>query len=164
MLRWPRTLCWNEAVVGMKHACLFLIVAGLLVGCDSESLKDDRPPVEGGVVVIGDYNSDNLDGDPFELLGAEIVSNRLALDVAYSGGCAEHDFAGFTPEVNITIYPPQIAVFVVHEDNGDMCEASLRETVELDITSLLGAFGNKFTVTILPIGSRSDSIELHHDS
>lgn len=148
----------------MKHTFLTLLVAGLLIGCDSESLVDDRSPLEDGTVMIGDYNPDNLDGDPFELLGAEIVSNRLALDVAYSGGCAEHEFAGFTPEVNIAIFPPQITVFVVHDGNGDLCEAYPRETVELDITSLLGAFGNEFTVTIQPIDSRSESIVLHHDS
>jgi hypothetical protein len=148
----------------MKHVFLILICAGLLFGCDSESLVDDRSPVEDGVVKIGDYRPDNLEGDPFELLGAEIVSNRLILDVAYSGGCAEHDFAGFTPEVNIAIFPPQITVFVVHDGNGDLCEAYPRENVELDISSLLGAFGNEFSVTILPIESGSQSIVLHHDS
>ena len=74
------------------------------------------------------------------------------------------DFAGFTPEVNIAIFPPQIAVYVVHDGNGDLCEAYPREFVELDITSLLGAFGSEFTVTIAPIGSNSDDIVLHHDS
>lgn len=148
----------------MKHVFLLLIVAGLLVGCDSESLHQDDPVLQDGSVMIGDYSPDNLEGDPFELMGAEIVSNRLMLDVAYSGGCAEHDFAGFTPEVNIAIYPPQISVFVVHDGNGDMCEAYPRETVELDISSLLGAFGSEFTVTILPIDSRSESIVLHHRS
>lgn len=148
----------------MKHVFLLLICAGLMIGCDSESLVDDRPALTGGTVVIGDYSPNNLEGDAFELFAAQIVSDRLVLDVAYSGGCAEHTFGGFTPEVNIAIYPPQITVFVVHDGNGDLCEAYPREEVELDITSLLGAFGGEFTVTIQPIDSSSEGIVLHHRS
>jgi len=154
----------STQICPMKHAFLILLITGLLVGCDSESLAQEDPPFEAGSVQIGDYGPHNLEGDAFELLGARIEGDRLALDVAYGGGCAEHDFAGFTPEVNIAIFPPQIAVFVVHDGNGDMCEAYIREAVELDISTLLDAFGDQFMLTIAPINSPSDDVVLNHNT
>jgi len=146
----------------MKHVILFLTLSCLLMVCDSESLMDDRRQMEDGTVVIGPYMEDNLDGDPFELRGAAINSNRLVIDVAYSGGCAQHDFAGFTPNVNILIYPPQITVFVVHDGNDDLCEAYPNETVELDISTLIDEFGDRFRLTVYPIESASKSIVLDY--
>lgn len=146
----------------MRFLVFTFFLAGLLVGCDSESLQQDDPMVGDGAVLIGEYGPDVLDGDSFELKGARIDGMSLMLDVAYSGGCAEHTFAGFTPEVNIAIFPPQITVFVVHDGNGDLCEAYPSETVRLDIQSLVNAFGNEFMLTVQAVNSASDNIMIEY--
>jgi len=148
----------------MRSILFLLTTVMLLTGCDSESLQENDLPISTWAVVIGDYSLDQLDGDAFELRAARIEGTDLVVDVAYSGGCAEHAFSGFTPEVNLTIYPPQITVFVVHEGNGDMCEAYLSESVNLDMTSLLDTFGDEFQLTVSPVNSGSDHIVLHEGS
>lgn len=148
----------------MRSILFLLTTVMLLTGCDSESLQENDLPISMRAVVIGDYSLDRLDGDAFELRAARIDGTDLVMDVAYSGGCAEHAFSGFTPEVNLAIYPPQITVFIVHEGNGDMCEAYLSESVELDMTSLLDTFGDEFQLTVSPVNSGSDHIVLHKGS
>lgn len=148
----------------MKPFVFIVLLAAFLSGCDSESLQQDEPATESGIIVIGEYGLDNLGGDAFELKTARIEGNDLMLDVAYSGGCAEHSFGGFAPEVAITIFPPQITVFVVHDGNGDECEAYPSETVSLDLLPLLNAFGSGFVLTVVPVDSSSDPVVIHQAS
>lgn len=144
----------------MKRHLLWALGLFLLAGCDSQGAKEDDIPADAGRIVIGDYTLDGMQGDPFELRAARIDGMLLMLDVAYSGGCEEHDFIGFTPEVVLAIYPPQLSVFVVHDSHSDMCEAYISESVSLDLTPLVGAFGETFQLTVLPVHSDSESIIL----
>ena len=144
----------------MKRPFLLLFGVLLLAGCDSQDAQEDDIPTDAGRIVIGDYTLDGMQGDPFELRAARIDGMLLVLDVAYSGGCEEHEFAGFAPEVVLAIYPPQLSVFVVHDSHSDMCEAYISESVSLDLTPLAATFGEIFQVTVLPVHSDSESIVL----
>ncbi len=152
-----------ESLESMKHIYSILIALVLVAGCDSEGLQNDDPPFDPGQISVGDYSEVDLEGDAFELRGARIEGRRLQLDVSYSGGCADHAFAGFTPETIITIYPPQLTVFVVHDGSNDDCEAWVSETVELELETLLDGFGDVFQLSVYPIDSHSDPITLHHN-
>jgi hypothetical protein len=140
---------------------LFLLFCALaLLGCDAHSASEDDPSEGTGQILIGGYAVDQLEGDPFDLRAARIEGTLLLLDVAYSGGCEEHAFSGYTPDVNIAIYPPQLSVFVVHDGMGDMCEAYITQTVSLDLRSLIDAYGDLFQLTVVPVDSPSGIIIL----
>ncbi|MDE2996941.1 MAG: hypothetical protein OXT73_09445 [Bacteroidota bacterium] len=148
----------------MKRSFLILLLAGLLAGCDSETLADVDPPFTGGTVQIADFTPSDLEGDTFELIEARIDGQTLLLDVAYSGGCAEHEFGGLSPSVVILIHPAQLSVYVMHDGNGDLCEAYIHNTVSLDISTLLASHGGEFDLTVVPVNSNSDDITLRHRS
>lgn len=154
----------HEPVIVMKRSFLILLLAGLLAGCDSETLADVDPPFTGGTVQIADFTPSDLEGDTFELIEARIDGQTLLLDVAYSGGCAEHEFGGLSPSVVILIHPAQLSVYVMHDGNGDLCEAYIHNTVSLDISTLLASHGGEFDLTVVPVNSNSDDITLRHRS
>ena len=148
-------------VFTMRLLLIFLLT-GFLAGCDSETLADVDPSLKGGSVQIADFNPADLEGDTFELIEARIDGQTLLLDVAYSGGCAEHEFGGLSPSVVILIHPAQLSVYVMHDGNGDLCEAYIRNTVSLDISTLLASHGGEFDLTVVPVNSNSDDITLRH--
>ena len=80
--------------------------------------------------------------DPFEVNQVEINGNCLKINVSYSGGCAEHEF-------KLLWYPnrcgtPPEMLELVHNANGDLCEAYPSETVSFDLSQLCN--GNKNNV------------------
>jgi len=72
--------------------------------------------------------------DPFELNSVDLDGWDLSINVSYSGGCASHEFTVIWPEVITMIYPPQFDIWIVHDSNGDMCEAYPTETLVLDLS------------------------------
>lgn len=79
--------------------------------------------------------------DPFELKSAKLNGTQINILVAYSGGCAEHEFELiYDPnQPAITIYPPQIVLKMYHNSNGDMCEAYPSEEVLFDLVDIVPA-------------------------
>ncbi|WP_422358498.1 hypothetical protein [Reichenbachiella sp.] len=78
--------------------------------------------------------TDHSNSDPFQLNGLRNDSTMLMIDVAYSGGCEEHDFELIWPEVITMIYPPRYTVILNHESNNDACEAYLSSTLYFDLS------------------------------
>jgi hypothetical protein len=72
------------------------------------------------------------EGDMFEITKAAVVSDELALEVAYGGGCETHDFtlcfAGVVLDTNIVL------VDVVHDAHADACDAFITEPRSFDLT------------------------------
>lgn len=135
-------------------------------GCDSESMMTPDPdanlPAGDGTIQIGGFQKAELSGARFELLGARFEGNAIELQVAYSGGCMEHGFRMFADEAVALSMPPQLAVYVVHDDPGDMCEAYPHETVRVDVTPLMDWLQSPFVVHVQGINSPSDVITISY--
>lgn len=78
--------------------------------------------------------------DAFFLNGAVIVDDTLVVDLAYSGGCADHEFGmcwdGFFAESE----PVQITSFIAHESHDDKCAAVPSEQLVFDLVPLKEAW------------------------
>ncbi|MEZ4385193.1 MAG: hypothetical protein R3A79_27950 [Nannocystaceae bacterium] len=76
--------------------------------------------------------------DPYDIigLGPQITGDTLLLEVAYSGGCAEHDFGLCWDGAFLESDPVQVHVTVGHNGNGDACEAYPMEQLQFDLTEL----------------------------
>lgn len=145
----------------MQHRLVALfLVSALLGACDSESSGSGAPDLVSGTVQVVDYDPSELEGDAFELLRARIEEGTLMIDVAYGGGCAEHDFGGYSPSANTLVYPPQLIVHIVHDGNGDRCRAYLNDTISLDVSALQLFTSGDFYLTVVPISSSSDAITI----
>ncbi len=72
--------------------------------------------------------------DPYRLFAITPSGETLKIIVEYSGGCSSHNFAtlwdGNTAAEEARIY-------LLHNGNGDLCEAYLRDTVEVNIANII---------------------------
>lgn len=71
--------------------------------------------------------------DYYKLNNIEIEDGALVLNVSYSGGCEQHFFdlvwkGGFYESI-----PPQADLFLVHDANGDGCEALITKSLRFDL-------------------------------
>jgi hypothetical protein len=116
----------------MKILRLFaLIVAvGLALGCD-ENEKENEENFNGQLEVC-----DTATIDDFELVELSVEGNYLKIDIRYGGGCQEHDFyLCWSGSLAIT-NPLQANLTLIHDSNGDMCEAYILGHLVFDITPL----------------------------
>ncbi|MGK9475760.1 hypothetical protein [Melioribacter sp. OK-6-Me] len=70
--------------------------------------------------------------DPYVINKMELLDDKLILQVSYSGGCRKHEF------YTLWYYPPwssvsDVNLYLMHDNNGDMCEAYLSDTVFIDL-------------------------------
>jgi hypothetical protein len=84
--------------------------------------------------------------DPIDVKRAVIVGDALTLDVQYSGGCAEHDFALCYDNIRSSrgVDPIQAVLTLTHQANGDVCEALLSKTLTFDLTPIADAYKSYF--------------------
>ena len=73
--------------------------------------------------------------DHFVIRSVKIDDSNLIMlvEVSYAGGCEEHQFSLIWPEAITMVYPPNFSVILMHDANGDMCEAWLTETLVIDL-------------------------------
>ena len=55
------------------------------------------------------------------------------VNVAYSGGCAEHAFDLVAAGPQVRSLPPKQPLMIVHEAHGDACRARIEETLAFDL-------------------------------
>ena len=119
---------------------------GLASTCDCPA-ADGFDCVEG--VCTWDYitESDTLpacaaaDGDDYDLEGARVEGDTLYAELAFSGGCADHDFTLCWPDqAFMESWPVQAALEIQHEDNDDACDGWLYEERAFDLVPLQQAW------------------------
>lgn len=75
--------------------------------------------------------------DRFELRFASLSGNVLSVTVQYGGGCETHEFLLFmSPSGFLESAPVQANLYLMHEDNGDLCRALITETRRFDISPI----------------------------
>ncbi len=132
----------NFKIVKIKILIKSLIISLLFISCS----EDESGPSSQGVDLELDVNQNRLDSimvgfnnseiqsDNFSLYSAKIVDSTLYIGVGYSGGCKSHQFELVWPEVINAIFPPDFSVILLHDANGDQCEAFLQELIEFDLS------------------------------
>ena len=76
--------------------------------------------------------------DPFEIEGVLRHGDSLKVNVAYSGGCAEHSFDVIWDGTILASNPCRVDLILVHNAQGDNCEAYMRETLVINLNQLIG--------------------------
>ncbi len=94
------------------------------------STTPDQGPFDSGqrtgnvVFSPGDVRSTTQWGvDDYELNAAAVRGDTLAVTVSYSGGCRAHLFTLVAAEAFMESDPVQLAAAIVHDADGDPCEA-----------------------------------------
>lgn len=79
-----------------------------------------------------------LPNDFYGIKKTDIVDNILHVDLEFGGGCGTHFFAlvDVMPGAFAESEPPRPVISLRHGNNGDLCEAILRETRTFDLRPL----------------------------
>jgi len=120
------------------------LTAALLLG--GAACNDDGGPAEFPIqLVAGDHlvvqtipTDDPPRSDPATITAARLSVDQLDLDIRYAGGCRTHRFGAFTDGKEGLSNPPFIMLYLVHDSDGDACEAAVTRTLHLDLTPLRG--------------------------
>ena len=138
----------------------------LLTGCPaSVNNQDALPSPNGQTVIVPAEEFSEWPQDPLSINEVSIDENNLAVDLSYSGGCAEHDYALVVGEDIAESLPPQMTAILSHDDPGDPCDAIIGEIANFDLTPirqyLQSAYGNGPGSVILTIklGDQVEKIE-----
>jgi hypothetical protein len=91
--------------------------------------------------------------DPAVIEGARVEGDRLHLEVAHGGGCAEHDFGLHFEPVFLESEPVQSVLRLSHDAHGDPCRAWIGRALVFDLTPLKEAYRRAY-------GTRSGTIDL----
>ena len=122
----------------------------LLEGTDPNTDVDDSisvtpsdiPPDDtilmGDVVILEDKDNaaDQWVNDDYNLEEATLMGDTLTIDVAYGGGCADHQFTLLAEPAFMESDPVQLGISIVHNANDDFCERWVEEAYHFDLTPI----------------------------
>ena len=74
--------------------------------------------------------------DHYNLESAMLVGDTLTINVAYGGGCEDHEFTLIASETFMESDPVELSVSIVHNANNDPCERWVEEAYHFDLTPI----------------------------
>ena len=93
--------------------------------------------------------------DPFQILSSEVKGDMLILEIQYGGGCQEHDFSMTTNLMWMKSMPPQLNLYLEHENHDDNCRALITRKLAFDLKECRYSNGN--VVVLIINGDRDKS-------
>ena len=107
--------------------------------------KGMDPGQSGTLVFTGTADAtEEWGADAFELTAAAITGDTLAVTVSYSGGCQDHQFTLVASASFLESDPVQLEVALVHNANGDVCEALLTEDYLFSLVPIKERFQSQY--------------------
>jgi hypothetical protein len=96
--------------------------------------------------VLIDFNGDPSDWPraPLAIQNPVVSGDVLSVSVSFSGGCREHEIQAVAWGGWMQSSPPQVRVFLAHDDHGDACEAWITEALRFGLGPLKDAYRDAF--------------------
>jgi len=124
----------------MIRYLIFILMIAAVFACRKESSNDDKS----ALIVLGsltDYNEassnrSSENSDPFDIKSIVLKGDSVVITVGYSGGCKRHFFKIIWNETLSDTKPPETGFIILHDANGDMCEAYITETLVFSVSGL----------------------------
>lgn len=118
----------------MRSATLVICVITLLTSCLDSALDATDAISENRLIYLTpNENPVNYPNDEFKIIGIAPQGSQWNILVEYSGGCAEHAFYVWWDGQWAESYPAQASFWVLHNKNGEACEALVRDTLTLQM-------------------------------
>ena len=150
LIKNARAFAWSLLVLyaigcGQKQEDKSGSGAGTLISFSPANLAPDETKLapdetkSSGQVVVTDPSATTAgtwSTDGFELSGAAITGDTLAVTVSYAGGCREHLFTLVSSSEFLESNPVQVVVHLAHNAQGDACEAWITQDYLFNLTSL----------------------------
>ena len=129
----------------MKTNVLWMIILASLIAFSCDKATDKPSDVMKSEVVVNKSGDDYTKAytnrspeisDPFELQNVLVKGDTVEITVAHPGGCKKHNFEIIWDGTINYGDPPVINLIVIHQANGDSCEASVTENLNFTISDL----------------------------
>jgi uncharacterized protein YkuJ len=123
----------------LRFSCLIILIFGILA-CQTDSSKfsltgTNKDTVE-SLILFDDIDLITIDGDGAAINSVTLSGDMLILNVSYGGGCEEHKFKLYVSKGLSKSNPPQAEMYLLHNANGDLCEAYLTENLAFNLLPL----------------------------
>ena len=143
------------------HLFLIAAIASCTIGCGKGEKTVYKTPVTETVVPVDsdteiflfDVITDKSyrwpgSTDPIEILSTRINGDSLLINVQYSGGCKDHGFKMTTNLMWLKSKPPQLNIYLEHENNDDNCRALISRTLAFDLKSIRNSSTDKIRLIL----------------
>lgn len=126
----------------MKVLFFSLMFASVFIYCERDKSPTQpnltRPDAIPVILIENpdDFDRAAVEKNWFRINNVYTSENFLIYHIQYGGGCKTHEFQLFSTEGIYFSNPPQADLFLSHENNGDMCEALVPDTLVFDLTPL----------------------------
>ena len=74
--------------------------------------------------------------DPFNVEKMYMTDSILNIEINYSGGCKEHDFALYSDGNYSKSLPPQMTLHLAHDNHDDHCRSIEKKTLSFNIDAI----------------------------
>ena len=143
LIKNARAFAWSLLVLyaigcGQKQEDKSGSGAGTLISFSPSDLAPDETK-SSGQVVLTDPSATTAGAwgtDGFELSGAAITGDTLAVTASYAGGCREHLFTLVSSSEFLESNPVQVVVHLAHNAQSDACEAWITQDYLFNLTPL----------------------------
>ena len=99
-----------------------------------DDVAGEEEPYMGGLIIVD--ADDKFKNDSFVLNDATLTGDMLTVSVSYSGGCKNHEFTLVASDTFLESFPVQLSAYIVHDANGDTCEAWPTEDYYFNLTPI----------------------------
>ncbi len=82
--------------------------------------------------------------DPYIISSYDASISTLTLTVSHGGGCEEHDYMLVADEQFKESAPPEVDIRLIHDANGDTCEAGIQKELTFDLSPLRKRFADAY--------------------
>lgn len=144
----------------MKFLSKFLLIGFVIAGCTSfhQSTKLQIPEDTQAVKIV-EKSKYHTKTDPVFIKHVEQNGDYIIFSISYSGGCEDHDFelvstGHFTPT-----YPPEVEIFLKHDNKGDGCRAVIDTKLFYDLRPLKN---DATTQVLLVIKNTNKTLEYNY--
>ena len=125
--------------MNIKH--LTFIVLIILQGCGNDDLDPGDIVQDSNLVFLKNENLydqliDDSMGTDYRLVDLDVLDDEIRISVQYAGGCRKHDFQLVWNGKNKVGDTDIAELALLHNGNGDNCEALVTETISFDIESI----------------------------
>jgi hypothetical protein len=133
----------------MNLARLIAIPALLVIlpCCKTQEEATKQHEKEVPVAILVDSFAEYERSASVEIRSAVIEKNILTLGVAYSGGCADHEFKLVGAKMIQKSLPPKRGIMLYHDNKGDTCRELVEKSLQFDITCF--AYGKGEIILLL---------------
>lgn len=130
----------DAAQAAMRLRFGWWILPALLLGCvDSRRAAGPSLSTSDDLVlqILPNLDWRALDDDHVVITAAQVSNRVLHLSVQFGGGCKEHSFALVAGDSFGESFPPFTLFRLVHDAQGDPCDALLARTLHVDLSPIV---------------------------